>query len=385
MTEVLSQSEIEALLAEMSFPSDADKAEEGARTKAARQAAARRGAAAVFVPLSRRRAIEVSGQAPGTETCEPYDFRRPDKISKDQQRTLQVLHEAFARVFASTISGYLRTQVQIELVSIEQLPYEEYIRSISASLVNILNVSPLTGQIIFEIDLRILFVMLDRLLGGTGEGGLKQGKDITDIEKVLADTIIRRALKDLSGAWENVVPLEFETVSVETNAQFVQIVPNNDTVILVLLEIHMGDHQGAMSLCIPYVLIKPIVTKLNAQRWFAIGAKKASAQMIKQMAIRLRETTKVPCVAKLGTSRVTVGKLNSLKVGEVIPLTIPPPMRGDTMEEDASAHLGRAEILIGSQPKFLGRIGLCRGNRLAIQIEQVLPPPPQLVSHKEYA
>lgn len=385
MTEVLSQSEIEALLAEMTFPSDAEKEAEGARTKAARQAAAKQqGAKSVFVPLSRRRALEVTGQTPGTDSCELYDFRRPDKISKDQQRTLQVLHEAFAHVFASTISGYLRTQVQIELVSIEQLPYEEYIRSISASLVNILNVSPLTGQMIFEVDLRILFVMLDRLLGGTGEGGLKQGKDITDIEKVLADTIVRRALKDLSSAWENVVPLDFETVSVETNAQFVQIVPNNDTVILVLFELHMGDHQGAMSLCIPYVLIKPIVTKLNAQRWFAIGAKKASTQMIKQMALRLRETTKVPCVAKLGASHITVGTLNTMQVGDVIPLTIPPTMRGDP-DDDTSLHLGRAEIVIGNQPKFRGRIGLCRANRLAIQIEQVVPPPPQLVSHKEYA
>jgi len=385
MTEVLSQSEIEALLAEMTFPTDEGKEGEGVRTATARQAAEKRANKSVFVPLSKRRVLEVTGHAPGADSCELYDFRRPDKISKDQQRTLQVLHEAFARVFASTISGYLRTQVQIELVSIEQLPYEEYIRSISASLVNILNVSPLTGQMIYEIDLRILFVMLDRLLGGTGEGGLKQGKDITDIEKVLANTIMTRALKDLGSAWENVVPLEFDTVSVETNAQFVQIVPNNDTVILVLFEVHLGDHQGAMSLCIPYVLIKPIVQKLNAQRWFAIGAKKATPQMVKQMAIHLRETTKVPCVARLGTSRISVGKLDKLAIGDVIPLSVPSSMRGSLVEEENGPHLGRVEIVIGKQPKFRGRIGLCRGSRLAIQIDEVVPPPPQLVSHKEFA
>ncbi|HEX5322525.1 MAG TPA: flagellar motor switch protein FliM, partial [Capsulimonadaceae bacterium] len=370
---------------EMTFPADTGKEGEGARTSAARHVAERRASGSVFVPLSKRRVLEVTGHAPGADACELYDFRRPDKISKDQQRTLQVLHEAFARVFASTISGYLRTQVQIELVSIEQLPYEEYIRSISASLVNILNVSPLTGQMIYEVDLRILFVMLDRLLGGTGEGGLKLGKDITDIEKVLADTIMRRALKDLGSAWENVVPLEFETVSVETNAQFVQIVPNNDTVILVLFEVHLGEHQGAMSLCIPYVLIKPIVQKLNAQRWFAMGVRKATPQMAKQMAIRLRETTRVPCVARLGTSHITVGKLDRLVVGDVVPLTIPLSMRGVPTEEDDAPHLGRAEVVIGNQPKFRGRIGVCRGNRLAIQIEEVVSPPPQLVSHKEFA
>src|SRR5579862_9886591 len=112
MTEVLSQSEIEALLAEMTFPTDEGKEGEGVRTATARQAAEKRANKSVFVPLSKRRVLEVTGHAPGADSCELYDFRRPDKISKDQQRTLQVLHEAFARVFASTISGYLRTQVQ---------------------------------------------------------------------------------------------------------------------------------------------------------------------------------------------------------------------------------------------------------------------------------
>lgn len=337
----------------------------------------------VFLPLRKRRHVEVSQQladprlrfGPGPLSYEPYDFRRPDKLSKEHLRSLQLLHESFANYFAGSLAGYLRAQVQIEVVSVEQVPYDEYMRSISASLLNILNVSPLSGQMIFETDFGILFSMMDRLLGGTGAAG-KIVRDLTDIEKMLADNIVNHALDDLRTAWEGVVPLDFDVASTETSSQFVQIVPGNDTVVLILFEVRMGDYQGAMSLCIPYLLIKPILTKLSAQRWFS-ASKKREAQFREQLARRLN-TTRVPCVARLGTTGMTTGELMDLKIGEVIPMKI-----ADDPETGLPVgKIGTVDVVIGTQVKFRGKTGL-RGKKLAILIESVVEPPAELISNKE--
>jgi flagellar motor switch protein FliM len=377
MSQVLSQSEIEDLLAEIAAPpapkSTAD--ETGGIPGSINQSQGK-----VFIPLNKRRSRNTNSRS-GPISYEIYDFRRPDKLSKDHLRTLQIIHESFARLFTSTISGYLRTTATVEMISTEQISYEEYSRSISGSLINVLNVSPLVGSALFEVDLRILFSMLDRLLGGRGEGGMKQGHDLTDIEKVLAESIVKRALTDLESSWETVQAVEFEIMSVETSAQYLQLVPNNDTVVLVLFEVRIGSKNGAMSLCIPFQLIKPILTKLNAQRWFTSGGKHG-ANLAPQVADRLRETTLVNCTARLGTTRLTLHEIAELQLGDVVPLSRPvAPMPGTVA--DRRQPLGRAEIVIGSSPKFRGKIGISEGRRLAVQVDEVVAPPPQLIVNKE--
>lgn len=388
MAEVLSQSEIEALLAAMTTvedePSNNPAVEERMGISSAPTGSQLKAAdGRVFLPLRKRRQLEVSQQladprlrfGPGPLSYEPYDFRRPDKLSKEHLRSLQLLHESFANYFAGSLAGYLRAQVQIEVVSVEQVPYDEYMRSISASLLNILNVSPLSGQMIFETDFGILFSMMDRLLGGTGAAG-KIVRDLTDIEKMLADNIVNHALDDLRTAWEAVSPLDFDVASTETSSQFVQIVPGNDTVVLILFEVRMGDFQGAMSLCIPYLLIKPILSKLSAQRWFS-ASKKREVHYGAQLAKRLN-STRVPCVARLGTTKLTTGKLMDLREGDVLPMKV-------ALDPDTGRPVGKigtVDIMIGNQVKFRGKTGL-RGKNLAVLIEAIVSPPDDLISHKE--
>lgn len=334
----------------------------------------------VILPLSKRRRA-LAGQAlsgpagSGPVSYEPYDFRRPDKLSKEHLRSLQMLHESFCNYFASALAGYLRAPVQIEVVSVDQLPYDEYTKSVSASLLNVLNVSPLSGQAIFEIDFGILFSMIDRLLGGTGAAG-KIVRDLTDIERVLAENMVGLALAEMKAAWGTINPLEFEVDSMETSTQFVQIVPGNDTVVLILFELHMGDHHGAMSLCLPYLLIKPILSKLSAQRWLSNTSKKPSPLFAAGLADRLR-TTRVPCVARLGTVDLSVEGAAALQVGQILPMRV-----SDDADTGQTGRIGQVDLMIGSQVKFRGRTGL-RGKNLAVQIEQVVTPPPDLVSHKE--
>jgi flagellar motor switch protein FliM len=388
VVDVLSQSEIEALLSSMTAAEEeaapAPAVEE--RTAVAAPSGtgnARPAPGRVYLPLHKRRRAAAgaalgdprySHAHSGLLSYEAYDFRRPDKLSKEHLRSLQLLHESFGNYFASSLSGYLRAQVQIEVVSVEPVPYDEYMKSISASLLNILNVRPLSGQAIFELDFGILFTMLDRLLGGTGAAG-KIVRDLTDIERSLAGNIVFLALKDLRTAWDNVHPLEFEVEATETSSQFVQIVPGNDTVVLVLFEVHMGDFQGAMTVCVPYLLIKPILSKLSAQRWLASAIKRPSALYASQLADRLR-TSRVPCVARLGTTSLSVDDVAALEVGQVVPIRVP------AQAEEKSGRLGTVDLVIGGQVKFRGRTGL-RGNNLAVQVEEITAPPLELVTHKD--
>ncbi len=385
MAAVLSQSEIEALLSEMTTeeatpPSPGDT--QGIPLSAPGTASpARSPAGRVILPLHKRRRAEAErtfGRSAASAVSAPelYDFRRPDKLSKENLRSMQMLHDTFTNHYSSSLAGYLRAQVQIEVVSVEQLPYDEYVKPIAASLLNILNVQPLQGQAIFEIEMGILFSMLDRLLGGTGASGLI-ARDLTDIERVLADNIVQIALLDLAAAWEPVSPLVFDMASMETSAQFVQIVPGNDTVVLVQFEIAMGEYKGCMSMCIPYLLLKPILGRLSTQRWLSSTVKKPSPLHAAGLAQRLR-TTKVPCVARLGTAQLSVADLVKLEVGQTLPMCV-----GEDLGDGAQAgRIGMVDLVIGGQVKFRGRTGL-RGKKLAVQIEQIVTPPLELVSHKD--
>ena len=390
MAEVLSQKEIESLLSAMTpaeegaAPSEAveqRRAVIGAASAAAPQTRTAEGR--VFLPLHKRRRAAaglalLSGQQRTAlpAAYETYDFRRPDKLSKDHVRALQMLHENFAGFFMSSLAGYLRTQVEVELVSVEQVPYDEYMKTISASLLNILNVEALSGQAIFEIDFGILFSMIDRLLGGKGAAG-KVVRDLTDIEKMLSGNIVDMGLADLKSAWETVLPLDFAVASMETSSQFVQIVPGNDTIVLVLFEIRIGDFQGAMSLCVPYLLLKPILGKLSTQRWFVADRKKTTSHS-EQLARRLN-TTAVPCVARLGRTSLCVADLASLQVGQMLPMQVCPASGDPHAPKD---KLGTVDLMIGGQVKFRGRTGL-RGRTLAVQIEQVVEPVADLIAHRE--
>ena len=393
MAEALSQGEIEALLASMAVAEDEPEAD--SRAVSPRLAAEaisgplsqlRMADGLVFLPLHKRRRA-AAGQALAatrfpfaapTATYEMYDFRRPDKLSKDQMRSLQMLHENFAGYFVTSLSAHLRAQVKVSLTSVDQIPYDEYIKTVSASLLNVLNVDALSGQMILEMDFAILFSMLDRLLGGKGAAG-KVVRDLTDIEKMLSGNIVEMALLDLKLAWETVLPLDFVVASMETSPQFVQIVPSNDTIILMMFEINIGDFRGAMRLCLPYLLIKPILNRLSAQRWFVSDKKKASASHGRQLAQRLN-TTSVPCVARLGVSSLTVADLAALEVGQVLPMQVCPAT--EEAEDAPKGRLGTVDLLVGEQVKFRGRTGL-RGKNLAVQIEQVVAPRAELIAHRE--
>ncbi len=351
MVDILSQDEIEALLASLSGDGDSSGSDASAGSAPA--------PAAMAPPMGAPDMRSSPKQELRTIAYELYDFRRPDKFAKDQMRTMQMIHETFARVFGSTLSAYLRVSTHVDLISVEQVPYDEYTRSLTSSIINVFSMAPLNGQAIMEIEFNIVLSMIDRLLGGPGNM-VKASNVLTEIEQALTESIVVRGLRDLKAAWEGVARFSPRSERMETQAQFIQIVPPNDIVVSILFEVKVGDLRGAMSLCIPYVTLKPIATKLSAQRWFSTQQRRGPSQEAAVLAHQL-ESTYVTCVCRLGTGQITVSDLISLSVGDTL-----------TLERKSNDEV---DLMIGDTVKFRGRPGTA-GRKVALHINRVCDPEP---------
>jgi flagellar motor switch protein FliM len=282
-----------------------------------------------------------------------YDFKRPDKFSKEQIRTVSIMHETFARLTTTSLSAQLRSLVQVHVASVDQLTYEEFIRSIpNPTTLAVINMDPLKGSAILEIDPAITFSIIDRLFGGQGEG-TKVTRDLTDIEQSVMESIIVRILGNMREAWSQVIDLRPRLGQIETNPQFAQIVPPTEMVVLVTLETKVGDVEGMMNFCIPYLTIEPIISKLSAQYWYSTVRRGATTENLNILRDRL-STIAVTMVAEIGAMDLTVRDVLSLQAGDVVRLQ-------NTRTTDPM------HLKIGDRPKFLCKPGQI-GNKLAVQI-----------------
>ena len=206
------------------------------------------------------------------EKITPYDFKRPERVGKEQMRALQTIHEGFGRNFGAALSTLLRTIVEVKLTSVDQLTYGEFVFSLeNPTCFNLLKAEPLEGNLILDINPSILYPIIDRLLGGGREGGAIARRPLTEIELRLVSRITDLFLDQLRRAWENVLELKLEVLRVESNPQLVQIVPPNEVVVLISFELALRDIRGMVNLCIPYNSIERIGSKLSANSWITYG------------------------------------------------------------------------------------------------------------------
>lgn len=286
-----------------------------------------------------------------------YDFKRPDKFSKDQIRTLQMMHETFARLTTTSLSAQLRTLVSVHVASVDQLTYEEFIRSIpNPTTLGIVNMDPLKGSAVLEIDPSITFTIIDRLFGGSGES-IKISRELTDIELSVMENIIVRILSNLRESWSTVIDLRPRLGNIETNPQFAQIVPPNDMVVLVTLETKVGEVEGMMNFCIPYITIEPIISKLSAQYWYSSIRKGATTENFEVIKNRL-ESVNLPVIVELGTIDISVRDILDLKKGDVINLS------NTKMNSEM-------KVRVTDKVKFKARPGII-GVKKAVQITTVV-------------
>jgi flagellar motor switch protein FliM len=286
-----------------------------------------------------------------------YDFKRPERVSKDQMRALETLHEGFGRNFGAAISGYLRTIIEVSVAHIEQLTYSEFIHSLpNPTCFNLLKAEQLDGQLCLEISPLIIYPIIDRLLGGSNADLFIPQRPLTQIEQRLVQRITDRATQHLSEAWSNLTPATFTVHDFESNPQLAQIVPPNETVVVVGFELKMGNRAGTMSLCIPYNVIEPIMGVLAAQNWFSYQRKGGQEDHVRKLT---QNVEGAPLQARifLAQTAITLNDLLALSVGDVI-------------TTGKSCH---ADVLlqIEGQNKFLGQVGQFRGNR-AIRITRKL-------------
>ncbi|MFP4561791.1 MAG: flagellar motor switch protein FliM [Spirochaetia bacterium] len=282
-----------------------------------------------------------------------YDFKRPDKFSKEQIRTVSIMHETFARLTTTSLSAQLRSLVHVHVASVDQLTYEEFIRSIpNPTTLAVINMDPLKGSAVLEIDPSVTFSIIDRLFGGKGEG-TKVTRDLSDIEQSVMEGIIVRILGNMREAWSQVIDLRPRLGQIETNPQFAQIVPPTEMVVLVTLETKVGEVEGMMNFCIPYLTIEPIISKLSAQYWYSSVRRGTTTENLNILRDRLA-SIEVKVAAEIGRMDLTVRDVLRLSAGDVIRLS--------------NTRIGDPMVLkVGNKPKFLCRPGVV-GNKLSVKI-----------------
>ncbi len=287
------------------------------------------------------------------EKITPYDFKRPERVGKEQMRALQTMHEGFGRNFGAGLSALLRSIVEVKLTSVDQLTYSEFVFSLeNPTCFNLINAEPLEGQLILDINPSLLFPMIDRLLGGGSTPTPPARRPLTDIELRLVDRITTLFLAEMQRAWANVLELELSVDRVESNPQLVQIVPPNEVVVLISFELTLGNVRGMMNLCIPFNSIERIGNKLSANSWVAISKRSSTRESIQQVSNQIGGAV-VELVADLADTRLSTADLIGLRVGDIV-----------TTEKDVHAPL---LIRVEGQPRFHASPGAFKG-RKAIQV-----------------
>lgn len=291
-----------------------------------------------------------------TRKVSVYDFKRAVRFSKDHIRSLTRIHENFARYLTTYFSAQLRTFVQINVVQVEQLPYDEFIRSIpKMTILNIFEAEPLEGRMVLEVHPNVAYAMLDRMLGGQGTAPSKIN-NLTEIETIVMERIFSRTFESLQEAWRTIIDISPRMEALETNPQFMQIVSPNETIALISFSTKIGDTTGMINLCIPHVVIEPIMSRLSVHHWF-VSQKKARAPEEVEILEQRVSKAKLPIVAELGESAITIKEFLGLTVGDVISLN-------KSVDEGL-------KIKVGEKLKFIGSPGSVK-DRLAVQVDEIV-------------
>lgn len=327
MADVLSQNEIDSLLSEMSSGRmDVDD---------------------VLVRTSSKAEITT------------YDFRRPNRISKNQVRTLQNIHENFAEIFGYYLVSKLQTVVSISVTSVDQLFYSEFILSVSnPSVLYVFDIEGTDGNGILELSPQLSLTLVERLLGGSAELTPKP-RTITPIEQAVIRGIVEHALSDLRNAWRAIAEINFKFSRLEMEADFVQIAPSSEIVVVISFDVNIGVHTFLMNLCFPTFALEEVLAKLNRQQVTTAASRQSKARMKENLEALQSQisNTYLLVQAELGKTALSINDILELKEGDVVKL------------DKRVNH--EIEIVIGGKRKLAGRPGSVEGKK-AIRVTRLL-------------
>ncbi len=306
----------------------------------------------------------------GRQDVASYDFRRPNRISKNQLRTIQNIHETFAESLSYYFVSKLQTVATVNVTSVDQLFYSEYILSVTnPNCLYVFDIEGADGAGVFEIGPPLALTLIERLLGGSAEQQPRKPRSITPIEQAVLRGVVEHILSDLSAAWKSVTDCTFRYNRFESEPDFVQIAPASEIVLVVSFDVSIGLNAFVMNVCYPTFALEEIIARLNSE---ALSARMAgrrrdreneSARILQQ----LLNVVELPIVAELGNATITVGELLELKIGDVIKL--------DT------EITGELVVAIDGKPRFAARPGKV-DNHKAVRITRILNPDDILVYSK---
>ena len=285
-----------------------------------------------------------------------YDFKHPARVNKDQLRTLESLHDNFARLLGSTFSGAMRAVVDVDTAFVDQTTYAEFIMSLSnPSCSYQFPLGPTHGQAIMDFAMPVAFAFVDRIFGGKGSSQGVDARQLTAIEMGVINKIIKRVIEDLEATWEPILRVEISDVELETNPEFMQITVPSEIVILLAFEVNSTNASGLVSLCYPFFTLESILPRLGQQS-YARQTRANKDELLRSNRLRL-DKTYLPLRAELARGMVSFQDLQNLQEGDVLRL--------DT-------HINeQAVIFVEDEPKFLALPGRV-GRKNAVQITQFI-------------
>lgn len=285
-----------------------------------------------------------------------YDFTRPAKFSKEHLRTLEMIFENYGRLLQTNLPVYLRKAVQVEVMNSEAVTYSEFSNALSNPvLIGLVNVSPLKGTIMVEIAENLGYAIVDRMLGGAGIP-LEKSREFSEIELLILERIFNVCVDLLREPWSNVCEINPRLERIETNSQYVQVISPTEMIALVTINIKIGDVEGLMNVCLPYLTLETVMDKLNAKFWYS-NLQEKDEQEYSDTIEALISRAPMPIKAVLGKSSISVDDFVNLQLGDIIRL--------DTkVDQDLN-------IYVGNIKKFTALPG-ATGDNYAVRITSVI-------------
>ncbi|MCR4595390.1 MAG: flagellar motor switch protein FliM [Lachnospiraceae bacterium] len=285
-----------------------------------------------------------------------YDFKRPAKFSKEHLRTLEIIHEHYGRLLSTNLPVYLRKTVQVAVASSETVTFSEFTNALaSPSILGIINFHPLNGTIILDMAPNLGFAMIDRMLGGQGEA-LERSRDFSEIEMTILQKMMVVCMQLMRDPWKNVVEINPVLDRIETNPAFAQIISPSDMIAIVTLNVKIGDTEGFFNICLPFFTLEDVMDKLNTKFWFSNMTEISGEEYSEYLEAMIRHVD-IPIRAVLGGSSISVGEFMMLQPGDVI--------RVDT---DVDSEL---DVYVGNIRKFTGLPGYNK-DKFAMKITSVI-------------
>ena len=295
-------------------------------------------------------------QETGDKQVKDYDFKRPAKFSKEHLRTLEIIYEHYGRLLSTNLPVYLRKNIQVSVSSSETVTFSEFTNSLSNPVIlGIVDFQPLNGDIIIELASNLGFAMIDRMLGGQGQP-LDKARDFSEIEMIILEKLMVVCMQLMREPWKNVIDINPVMERIETNAQFAQVIAPSDMIAIVTMNVKIGDVEGHMNVCLPFFTLEDVMDKLNTKYWFSTMQKESTENYSESLEAMLKRVD-VPVRAVLGKSLVSVNDFINLQLGDVIRL--------------GTGVASEMDVYVGNSKKFTALPG-SNGDKYAVRVMSVI-------------